>query len=280
MITDCHIHIQPIEMFKPQALELMKQKRADYAQIAEYCRSPKAFLKYLDRCGIERAVLINYVAPEVIGFTAGVNQFIADYVKEDPGRLLSCGSLHPRHTGDIETDLEHLLRLKLRMIKIHPPHQLLYPNDYLNGNHALEAIYRVAEVHGIPVMFHTGTSIFPGARNKYADPIYIDDVAVDFPKLKILLAHGGRPLWMDTAFFLVRRHANVFLDISGIPPKTLLEYFPRLAEIASKTLFGTDWPGPGVPDVNQNLKEFRALALTDATKQQILSRTALEIWPA
>ena len=76
-------------------------------------------------------------------------------------------------------------------------------------------------------MFHTGTSIFPGARNKYGDPIYIDDVAVDFPKLKILLAHGGRPLWMDTAFFLMRRHPNVYLDISGIPPKTLLKYFPR-----------------------------------------------------
>ena len=96
------------------------------------------------------------------------------------------------------------------------------------------------------MMFHTGTSISHGARNKYGDPIYIDDVAVDFPRLKILMAHGGRPLWMDTAFFLLRRHPNVYLDISGIPPKTLLKYFPRLDEIAAKTLFGTDWPGPGV----------------------------------
>ena len=55
--------------------------------------------------------------------------------------------------------------------------------------------------------------------------MYLDDVAVDFPKMKILLAHGGRPLWMDTAFFLVRRHPNVYLDISGIPPKSLLAIF-------------------------------------------------------
>src|ERR1035437_9261609 len=88
------------------------------------------------------------------------------------------------------------------MIKIHPPHQLLFPNDYLNGVKELEIIYRAAETNGIPVMFHTGTSIFADARNKYGDPIYVDDVAVDFPKLKILLAHGGRPLWMHTAFFL------------------------------------------------------------------------------
>ena len=55
-------------MFKPSALELMKKKRANYDEIAEYCRSPKAFLKHLDQAGIGRAMLINYVAPEVIGF--------------------------------------------------------------------------------------------------------------------------------------------------------------------------------------------------------------------
>jgi hypothetical protein len=109
--------------------------------------------------------------------------------------------------------------------------------------------------------------------------MYVDDVAVDFPRLKILLAHGGRPLWMDTAFFLIRRHRNVYLDISGIPPKTLLKYFPRLEEIANKTLFGTDWPGPGVPEIANNLEQFRALPLSEETKQQILSKTALGIWP-
>jgi uncharacterized protein len=279
MITDCHIHIEPIELFKPQALALIKAKRDNFDEIANYCRSPKAFLQYLDRCGVDRAVLINYVAPEVIGFTSAVNQFVADYTKYDPKRLLSCGSLHPRHTTNIMADVEHILRLGLRMIKIHPPHQLLYPNDYLHGVKELEIIYRAAEANGIPVMFHTGTSIFPGARNKYGDPIYVDDVAVDFPKLKIILAHGGRPLWMDTAFFLIRRHANVYLDISGIPPKALLIYFPRLHEIAHKTLFGTDWPSPGVTEVWRNLEEFKALPLREEMQQQILSKTAASLWP-
>src|SRR5690348_12278685 len=267
-------------MFKPSALALMKAKRPEFARIEEYCRSPRAFLRHLDEAGIGRAVLINYVAPEVIGFTAGVNEFIANYVKEDVTRLIPCGSLHPRHTNNVLADVEQILRLGIRLIKIHPPHQLLYPNDYLKGVKELEIIYRAAEANGIPVMFHTGTSVFPGARNKFGDPIYVDDVAVDFPKLKILLAHGGRPLWMNTAFFLVRRHPNVFLDISGIPPNTLLTYFPRLEEIAAKTLFGTDWPGPGVPDVKKNLEDFRALPLTNLVKEQILSKTALSIWPA
>jgi hypothetical protein len=94
------------------------------------------------------------------------------------------------------------------------------------------------------------------------------------------MAHGGRPIWMQTAFFLLRRHKNVHLDISGIPPKILLKYFPRLEEIAHKTLFGTDWPSPGIPDIKQNLDQFQALTLSDAVKEQILSKTALEMWPA
>jgi uncharacterized protein len=278
LITDCHIHIQPLEMFRPEALAAMKRKRANFEQIVEFSRSPKAFLKHMDAVGIERAVLINYVAPEVIGFTPEVNAWIAEYVKEDPKRLVPCGSVHPRHTTNVLADMEQIVTLGIRLIKIHPPHQLLYPNDYVNGVKELEIIYRAAEANGIPVMVHTGTSIFPGARNKYGDPIYVDDVAVDFPKLKILLAHGGRPLWMDTAFFLVRRHPNVYLDTSGIPPKLLLKYFPRLEEIAHKSLFGTDWPGPGVPEIEANLEEFRRLAVSDDSMKRMLEGTAAEIW--
>jgi predicted TIM-barrel fold metal-dependent hydrolase len=84
---------------------------------------------------------------------------------------------------------------------------------------------------------------------------------------------------MQTAFFLLRRHKNVHLDISGIPPKILLKYFPRLEEIAHKTLFGTDWPSPGIPDIKQNLDQFQALTLPAEVKEQILSKTALEMWP-
>ena len=262
-------------MFKAGPLEVMKKARGHYEDILEYCRSPKALLKYMDSIGIERAVLINYVAPETMGFTHEVNPWVANYCKENPKRLLSCGSVHPRHTLNVQAEMDNLVRLGIRLIKIHPPHQMLYANDYLNGVKELEIVYRAAEANGIPVMIHTGTSIFPAARNKFGDPIYLDDVAVDFPKLKILMAHGGRPIWMQTAFFLLRRHKNVHLDISGIPPKILLKYFPRLEEIAHKTLFGTDWPSPGIPDIKQNLDQFQALALPDPVKEQILEQDSV-----
>src|SRR6202035_4600401 len=104
------------------ALELVKKKRANFDQIVEFCRSPKAFLKFMDASGIDRAMLINHIAPDVIGFTSGVNQFVADYVKEDPKRLLSCGSVHPRQTTNVMADVEHILRLGLQMIEIHAAH--------------------------------------------------------------------------------------------------------------------------------------------------------------
>ena len=85
---------------------------------------------------------------------------------------------------------------------------------------------------------------------------------------------------METAFFLIRRHPNVYLDVSGIPPKRLLEYFPRLPEIAHKTLFGTDWPGPGVPDIAANVSEFKSLPMSESMRERIFWGTAAEIWPA
>jgi predicted TIM-barrel fold metal-dependent hydrolase len=156
------------------------------------------------------------------------------------------------------------------MLKIHPPHQLLAANAYLTGVDGLADVYAAAERAGRPVMIHTGTSIFPGARNRFADPMAADDVAVDFPNLSIILAHAGRPLYMDTAVFLARRHPRVHLDLSGIPPKKLLEYLPRLPDIADRCLWGTDFPSPGVASMKRNVQDFLTLPLSDEARRRIL----------
>ena len=125
MITDCHVHIQPFELLlSPPALELMRKHQPDFDRVLEFTRSPRAFLKYMDEAGLDRAVLINAAAPGVTGYPAGLNALAAQYVKEDPERLISCGSLHPRHSSNVMADIEEIVRLGLRLIKIHPPHQL------------------------------------------------------------------------------------------------------------------------------------------------------------
>jgi len=278
-IIDIHIHIQPLEMFKPHALELMKRGRANFDQIERFSKDPRAFLAFLDDCGIERAGLINYVSPDVIGFTAEVNDWIARYCSTDPKRLLAFGSVHPKYVADAGAEVDRLAKIGIRGLKVHPSHQLYSPNAYRDGLGPLAAVYERAQANGLPVMVHTGTSIFPGARNVHAQPILADDISVDFPDLVVILAHGGRPLWMDEAFFLVRRHKNMYMDISGIPPQKLLEYFPRLEEIADKVLFGTDWPGPGVPDVKGNIEKFMAVSISDAARRKILYNNAARLFP-
>ncbi|HKQ09507.1 MAG TPA: amidohydrolase family protein [Blastocatellia bacterium] len=278
-VIDGHLHIMPLPMIKADALSLLRASYDDFESVAELMLHPTKLLNFLDAQGVEKAVLVNYVSPQVLGFTEEVNDWVAAFVKEAPDRLVACGSVHPRLCKDPASELKRIIYdLGVRVLKIHPPHQLFFPNDYRCGDAALEQVYKVAEESSIPIIFHTGTSIFPRARNQYGDPMFLDDVAVDFPRLKIVIAHGGRPLWTETAFFLLRRHSNVFLDISGIPPQRLLSWFPRVEEFAHKTLFGSDWPGPGVRSIRANVEQLCALPLSKAARKDILAETALRVF--
>jgi uncharacterized protein len=277
-VTDLHVHIQPWRQLKPQVAAVMR-KGQDAERLMTLMDDPKALLEILDASGIWRVGLINYPSPDLMGFTDETNTFSARYAETNPERLLAFGGVHARFTKDPEGQVEELLNMGIRCVKIHPPHQLYPANAYTMGLDALGRIYRRCEERGMPVTIHTGTSIFPGARSKYGRPMEIDDVAIDFPDLTILMAHGGRPLWMDEAFFVLRRHPRVYLEVSGIPPAKLLEYFPRLAEIGDRVVWGTDWPSPGVKDLRQNLEQFLALPLSDEIKTMITRTTPLSLFP-
>ncbi|HUK21686.1 MAG TPA: amidohydrolase family protein [Gemmatimonadales bacterium] len=280
-ITDVHIHVQPWRELKPPVLETMRRGKEDQFELLRHVMDdPRALLEIMDGAGVWRVGLVNYPCPDVLGFTDATNAFSARYSQANPERLLPYGGVHPRFTRDPAGDVDRLVDLGIRVLKIHPPHQLFPANAYTQGLEALGAIYRRCEERGLPVMIHTGTSIFPGARSKYGNPMELDDVAVDFPDLAILMAHGGRPLYMDEAMFILRRHPQVRLDISGIPPAKLLEYFPRLAELVDRVLWGTDWPSPGVKDLRRNIDQFLALPLGDADRRAILETNALAVLPS
>jgi uncharacterized protein len=271
-IIDAHAHIMPMRMIKPVPLaEWSKTYGERVADIRETIANPARLLAHLDREGVDKVVCINYIARDLFGFTEEVHDFVTELCSHAPGRLLPCGAVDPIYSADLVRDVEKLIyHWKIKLIKVHGPHALFGPDDYLRDKPDLAKVYALAEKEGVPVMFHTGTSIFPGARIKYGHPLAIDDVAVDFPKLKIIMAHGGRPLWMAEAFFLMRRHPNVYMDISGIPPKLLLQYFPRIEEIANKTLYGSDWPSPGIPGMRVNAEGIIALPLSEGSKRKIL----------
>lgn len=279
-VSDMHIHIQPWRQLKPAVADVMRVgKEAHWDRLIALMDDPAALLEVMDASGVWRVALINYPSPDLMGFDDSTNEFSARYAEADPERILPYGGVHARFTKDPEGDVDRLIAMGIRCLKIHPPHQMYPANAYTEGLEALGRIYRRCEERALPVLIHTGTSIFPGARSKWGNPMEIDDVAIDFPKLTIVMAHGGRPLWMEEAFFVLRRHPNVHLELSGIPPARLLEYFPRLTDIARKTIWGTDWPSPGVHDLRKNLDAFRALPLSPEVQRAILSETSLRLFP-
>ena len=277
-VIDTHIHIQPFHMMKPEVQRAFWHKKENRAALEGLSADPAALLRQMDADGIERVGLINYVSPDLMGFTDDVNAWMVRYASADPERLIAFGSVNPRFTKDVGSTVDRILDMGVRALKVHPPHQIFRANAYQDTLPHLAELYSRAESRGVPVTIHTGTSVFPGARSRFGDPMDVDDVAIDFPRLTILLAHGGRPLWMEAAFFVVRRHPNVMLELSGIPPAKLLEYFPRLEEIADKTVWGTDWPSPGVTSMRRNVDQFLALPLSDVTKRKILYDNAARIF--
>ena len=278
-IVDAHVHVQPWDQLLPDVAQAMERGRRDLDDIKRYIADPDAFVRHLDEQGIARVALVNYPS-DIMGFGPTVNDFVAAYRDRHPSRIIAIGGVHPRLQDEPDREIARVLDdLKVDGVKVHPPHQLVHANDHVAGNHTLRLLYAACEQRRVPVLVHTGTSVFPKARGKYGDPMDCDDVAVDFPELRLVLAHGGRPIWMATAFHLARRHRHVYLDLSGIPPRALLDYFPRLEDVADKCLFGTDWPSPGVRSIRDNVDAFLELPLSDAAKDRILAGTADELYP-
>ena len=99
-VVDVHVHLQPWGMHPPAVARAMESGREDLELIRSFIDSPRAFLAFLDDNGIDRVAVINYVSPDVMGFTPEVNAWCARYCAQAPDRLIAFGSVHPRFTDD------------------------------------------------------------------------------------------------------------------------------------------------------------------------------------
>ena len=266
--VDIHVHAGNINNWKSWVRDWWKEiNPRDFAMINEDGSLDKtAFIDHLKSINVEYAVVLAERSPAT---TCDVTtEEILEFCQGED-RLIPFCNINPHLTDNPLRDFENLLANGARGLKIHPVHQLFYPNDS-----CLYPLYALAQRNSIPVMFHTGSSIFPGAKIKYGDPLFIDDIAVDFPELTIIMSHGGRGFWYDRAQFLAKIRSNVYIDISGLPPRNLLHYFPEMERLQKKFLFGTDWPGAMI---DRNIREFLTLSLSPDAKDAILRSNALKI---
>jgi hypothetical protein len=274
-LVDAHIHLARTPGLKMTWERWVMHPRADGNPAELYDEEgspiPPRFAAFLEREGVDCAVLLAEYSPRVTGI-----QPIEDMVavaQHDPARIRVAANVNPHLHYPVAAEVERQLELGPVALKIHPVHGAFPPNA-----RELYPAYAVCEERGVPVIFHCGTSNFDGAVNRFADPVYVEDVAKDFPELTIVLAHGGRGWWYDAAAFLALMRERVWIELSGLPPKKLPEYYARhdLDRLGRKFIFGTDWPG--VPGIRVNAEAICELGFAEDVLTGILGENARSVY--
>jgi predicted TIM-barrel fold metal-dependent hydrolase len=218
------------------------------------------------------AVVFPVDAEKLLGVPAVPNEEVAELAAANPDVLIPFGSINPGRGDSAPATARRLVEQHgIRGFKFHPGLQEFFANDQ-----SVYPLYAELEALGVPAIFHTGqVAGGAGVRLKYNDPIHLDDVAQDFPELRIVMAHPSFP-WQDVALSIASRREHVYIDLSGWSPK----YFPpQLVHYANtmirdKVLFGSDFP---VLTPERWLADFAAADFRDDVRPGILKGNAARL---
>jgi hypothetical protein len=274
---DVHVHAEvscrnPVDEvwqeYEDAATKYFKAgKRPTIAQTVAYYRERKIGL-----------VMFTVDMEHELGSRRIPNEEIAEAARANSDMMLAFASIDP-HKGKLGArEARALIKNEgIRGFKFHPTVQGFFPNDRMAYK-----LYEVIAEHKLPAIFHSGHSGIGtgmpgggGMRLKYSNPIYVDDVAADFPDMKVIIAHPSWP-WQDEALSVCLHKPNVYIDLSGWSPK----YFPpNLIQYANtqlkhKMLFGSDYPLIA-PD--RWIKDFREAAFKPEVQPLILKDNAIRV---
>ncbi len=266
-VIDFHVHIGLKEHWHEWVHTFQKRVNSDLYERYNELTDPHKFARYLRGQSVERAVILPDISPVTTGVVP--NEYVLDFCQGENTYLPFC-TVNPALVTHPESEVKNCLRKGARGIKLYPSYNHFYPHE-----RRLYPLYSLAQDERVPILFHTGSSVFKGSKIKYADPLHLDDVATDFPDLVLLMAHGGRGIWYDKAFLLSRIHSNLYIEVSGLPPKNMLKYFPDMERNIDKFVFGSDWPG--MPSISSNIEEISSLPLSEESKRKILYENAARI---
>jgi len=212
------------------------------------------------------------------GFRRYANEDVAAIANENSDIMIPFASIDPAKGKLGAREARRLVKdFGVRGFKFHPTMQGFYPNDRM-----AYPLYEAIAESGAIALFHTGqTGVGAGMhggmgmRLKYSNPMYMDDVAVDFPDMPIILAHPSFP-WQEEALAVATHKPNVYIDLSGWSPK----YFPPILVrycntlLKHKMLFGSDWPAIS-PD--RWLADFEKIEIKDEVRPLILKQNAAKL---
>lgn len=275
MIVDVHTHITA----KEHIFDESKNQEFRGLPIVGLYTSPDEH--YKDTLKADKVIVLGFYAP--FSSTVVPNDYVAEYVKRDPNRLIGFMSVDPNDLNSVY-ELERCKNdLGLKGIKLGPMYQDFNPLD----REKAYPIYQKAQDLKLPILFHMGTTYLRTAKLKYTQPILIEEIALDFPELKIVIAHLGHP-WEGDTIVLIRKQPNVYADISALYYRPWQLYNSlRLAkeyEVFDKLLFGTDYPVTTVESSIKGLYSICELAkranlppIEEKEIESIINRESLKL---
>jgi predicted TIM-barrel fold metal-dependent hydrolase len=205
------------------------------------------------------------------------NEEVAQVAAENADVMIPFASVDPARPDAVERARRLIADHGVRGFKFHPNIQAFFPNDP-----SAYPLYEVIAEARLPALFHTGHSGIGsgvpgggGLRLKYSNPIYVDDVAADFPEMPIVLAHPSFP-WQDEAISIAMHKPEVYIDLSGWSPKYFPPQLVRYANTLLKrqVLFGSDFPMI-TPD--RWLRDFEQLEIDDEVRPLVLKENAARL---
>ena len=275
LLVDAHVHVPHLASLAPAWVDWARQFGAsgilERVWRPDGSPDPQRLDELFADEGVDTALLFCEYSPKATGYQTFDD--LLPLVEHNPRRFRPVANVNPHLHHPIARELERQLDLGAAALKLHPVHGGFRADDA-----ALYPAYAVLVERRVPLVVHCGTSSFPGSTNAYADPALLDGVLRDFPDLQVVLAHGGRGWWYDAAAFLALSHDQVWIELSGLPPKRLPDYYGRfdLSRLARKWIYGTDWPG--VPGQAANARAVAGLGLLDDVVPLVLGGNALRVY--
>jgi predicted TIM-barrel fold metal-dependent hydrolase len=275
LLVDAHVHVPVLGSLQPAWLQWAEDVGRDGILRAVWDADglpvPARLDELFEEEGVDVALLFCEYSPKATGLQ--LFDDLLPIVEHNPRRFRPVANVNPHLHFPIADELTRQLDHGAAALKLHPVH-----GGFSGADPMLYPAYQVLVERGVPLVVHCGTSSFPGSMNELADPARLLPVVRDFPDLDVVLAHGGRGWWYDAAAFMALSNPHVWIELSGLPPKRLPDYYARfdLGRLAQKWIFATDWPG--VPGTAANARAVVDLGLDDATAELVLGGNALDVY--
>jgi predicted TIM-barrel fold metal-dependent hydrolase len=275
LLVDAHVHVPHLGSLAPAWIDWARQfgrpGLLEEIWTPGGAPDPAALDRLMGDEGVDVALLFCEYSPKATGYQHFED--LLPIVEHNPVRFRPVANVNPHLHFPIADEVRRQLDLGAAALKLHPVHGGFRCDDAM-----LYPAYQVLAERGVPLVVHCGTSTFPGSMNELADPAYLLPVVRDFPTLDVVLAHGGRGWWYDAAAFMALSNPTVWIELSGLPPKRLPDYYRRydLGRLARRWIFATDWPG--VPSTSRNARDVVGLGLDDETAALVLGGNALTVY--